>query len=130
MLLVRRLPPKCEYPRQTWTHPCLRSAESSIASRSVLAIPRASLDGLTPFQQLSDFHRVAIHHGGHDCPNGQAVLLHRVRLSVMADRQDQHVAVPVDARGFDGREVRVRLQARGDGSTVVPDSNRVCPLEH
>lgn len=58
--------------------------DASMVSRSVLATSRPTLDGLTPFQHLSDFHRVAIHHCGHDYPNGHAILLHRVRLSIVA----------------------------------------------
>ena len=94
------------------------------------AIPRPTLDRLITFQHLSDFHRVAIHHCGHDCPNGHAILLHRVRLSIVAEGQDQHVAISVDACCFDCREVWVRLKARSDSSAVIPDSYRVCPLEH
>ena len=75
----------------TTTHRPTASCRRSItryahgeSSQSVFPIPRPALDGLTPLQHLSDFHRVAINHSGHDYPNGQAILLHRVRLSVMA----------------------------------------------
>ena len=77
--------------------------------------------------RLATTHRLTPH--ACDCPNGHAILLHRVRLSVVAQGQDQHVAISVDACCFDCREVWVRLKARGDSSTVVPDSYRVCTLE-